>query len=444
MFHLHVKYICMGTATSMLDRVAYILREGRYSNRGDRVRLAATMYMPEWGKKDPREYWRVLDAQKLIRRNGRLMFQIEAAIPRNLSAAQQNKLVHDFARHVARMSTGRRGRHAMPVIYAIHEGVRRNDAKTGRRPNPHFHLKISTSINDGIARAPGLWFRRANSSDPGKGGAPRSTLIGARKWLFHIRRAWARFANAALRRAGLPATLDHRSNRDRGLLTTPTMHLGPLEAARERAGRPSLKAQRNAQICMDNQALEESIQRRHASAEKAEAARKQSEADERALHAELVMAKADLREWLETHPLAATSTDLLDRVSILLLSKKLAHSTRNAGGDGISGVVPVVRAALGEGWVCSKLLSRIWWTRPDCDDLVVMSPGVIATDARRTGLGSALGRVATALDLDDLVGFAAEGADHIKDEVDATLSDHGTACSWARQTKPKTNMRHSP
>jgi len=402
------------------------------------------MFMPEWAQKDPQEYWRVLDAEKLIRRNGRLMYQIEAAIPRDLSPAQQNKLVHDFVRFVARISTGRRGRHAMPVVYAIHEGVRRSDAWTGRRPNPHFHLKTSTSINDGIARPPGRWFRRANGTDPGKGGAPRSTLIGARKWLFHIRRAWARFANAALRSAGLPATLDHRSNRDRGLLATPTMHLGPLEAARERAGRPGPKAQRNAQIRLDNETLEESIQRRHASAALTEAARSQHEAAERALRAELAMAKADLRVWLETHPLAATSTTLLDSVSILLLSKKLAQSSSNSGGDGVSGLVPVVRAALGEGWVCSKLLSRIWWTRPDCDDLVVMSPGVIATDARRTGLGSALGRVATALDLDDLVGFAAEGADHIKDEVDAMLSDHGTACSWARQLKPKANMRHSP
>jgi hypothetical protein len=73
-----------------------------------------------------------------------------------------------------------------------------------------------------------------------------------------------------------------------------------------------------------------------------------------------------------------------------------------------------------------------------------MGPGVIATDARQTGLGSALGRVAAALDLDDLVGYAAEGADHIKDKVDAMLSDHGTACSWARKLKPKTPMRQRP
>jgi hypothetical protein len=426
----------------MSDRVAYIIREGRYSNRGDQVRLVEKMNMPEWAQADPREYWRVLDAEKHIRRNARLMFQIEAAIPRDLPVAQQNKLVHDFVRHVARLSTGRRGRHAMPVVYAIHEGVHHDDAVTGRWPNPHFHLKISTSINDGIARAPNRWFRRANGSEPGKGGAPRSALIGTRKWLLHVRRAWARFANAALRRAGLPATMDHRSNLARGLLAVPTMHLGPLEAARERAGRPGLKAQRNAHIRSHNKALEESIVQRRAQAMRIEAARKERAASELALRAKFALAKAELRERLETHPLAATNEDLLSHVSILLLSKKLAQRASN-GAEGIIGIVPVVRVALGEGWLCSKLLGRVWWTRADCNDLVVMGAGFIATDAGRTGVGSALGRVAGALGLDDLIGCAAVGADDLKEELDVTLADRKMVCSWRRQPKPKSHMRRN-
>jgi hypothetical protein len=101
MFHLHVRRVSRGAARGALDRLNYIRREGRYAKRGDVVRLLQSVNLPNWATSDPAMYWRALD-QEHIRTNARLLFTVEAAIPRALSVADQNELVLGFVRYLAR------------------------------------------------------------------------------------------------------------------------------------------------------------------------------------------------------------------------------------------------------------------------------------------------------------------------------------------------------
>lgn len=267
MFHLHVRRVSRGPAKGALSRLDYIRRQGRYLKRGDVVRLVVDGAMPDWALGDLAHYWRALDREQM-RANARILYSVEAAIPRALRHQQQNDLTIRFATHVARMSAGRPRRGTLPHVVALHEGLRTDDATTGRLPNPHMHGLFSTSINDGVSRPVKLWFRRANPLEPQLGGAPRSTYIGQIRWLYRVREAWARMANAALRLAGLPATLDHRSHYTRGLVQLPTKHLGPKDAARARAGMPSRKASQNEAIRKFNAKLEEAQAMHRAAAQR--------------------------------------------------------------------------------------------------------------------------------------------------------------------------------
>jgi hypothetical protein len=62
-----------------------------------------------------------------------------------------------------------------------------------------------------------------------------------REWSDHalpgtLRERWAQFANGALAKNGFPATLDHRSNFDRGIDLEPQIKIGPAAMRRARAG----------------------------------------------------------------------------------------------------------------------------------------------------------------------------------------------------------------
>jgi hypothetical protein len=150
--------------------------------------------------------------------NARLLYRVEFALPRELPAHLQVRLAERFLDWTARLCGRDVERAAAPLSYAIHAGFGRN---------PHVHCLVSTSLNDGHARSADAWFRRAQASNPARGGAPRSRFMGQRRWLMLIREGWAAMANIFLAKANLPQRLDHRSHRARGLPFKPTRHEGP-------------------------------------------------------------------------------------------------------------------------------------------------------------------------------------------------------------------------
>lgn len=230
-YHLTAKTVSRGASVTAAVRSDYIERCGRYASDHEEVLHKGHGNMPAWASEAPRNYWEAADAHE--RANGRLFKQLEFALPKELSPEQQTALAASFCREMAQTKDG-----PLPYSFAMHKG---HD-----KENPHCHLLISERVNDGVNRAPGLWFKRAGK-DPAKGGAKKTNELRPREWLLHCRELWAERANHALRLAGHEARIDHRTLEAQGIDREPTTHLGPSVAAMERKGIRTMRGNRNRQ-----------------------------------------------------------------------------------------------------------------------------------------------------------------------------------------------------
>ena len=222
-FHLKMSVGSRASGQSARAKADYIEREGRYEQDREELEHRESGNMPEWAKDDPRSYWEAADEYE--RANGRLYREVQFALPKELNEEQRRELASGFAR---RLTEGER----LPYTLAIHRG----DGE-----NPHAHLMFSERSNDGIKRSREQWFRRANRSEPEKGGAQKSRVAVPQAWLEQTRKAWAREANEALEHAGREERVDHRSlaslrdeaersgdlERAAELSREPNVHLGP-------------------------------------------------------------------------------------------------------------------------------------------------------------------------------------------------------------------------
>ena len=152
-FHLKMSVGSRASGQSARAKADYIEREGRYEQDREELEHRESGNMPEWAKDDPRSYWEAADEYE--RANGRLYREVQFALPKELNEEQRRELASGFAR---RLTEGER----LPYTLAIHRG----DGE-----NPHAHLMFSERSNDGIERSREQWFRRANRSEPEKGGA---------------------------------------------------------------------------------------------------------------------------------------------------------------------------------------------------------------------------------------------------------------------------------
>jgi hypothetical protein len=365
-----------------------------------------------------------------MRANARLLYSVEFAVPRALDAVAQNALVERFIRLVTRRSVGPGRAGALPAVAAFHEGRIAGEDRSGREPNPHVHLKLATSINDGVQRSREQWFRRANPKHPDQGGAARSSYLGSRRWLLELRKLWARLANRALRRAGLEATLDHRSYRDRGLALQPTRHLGPRETASLRAGRPGPRARRNERIRRLNAELADLERRRKQAAEEEAAATRAEEARLFVLRDQLKRARRNLHRALDGSPMAGRATDLLEASTLLLLTNDVAGTGKAQTDRSLDEVRPRLRATLGDAWIDVRVRARVFLLRPDRDDVIVVGHGWLATDSVEPGIGHLLAGLARSMGLQGLVGHAKAEQLPLRDEVDAASAQGNLPCVW--------------
>ena len=380
MFHIQIRRVSAGTKDSAIDRLRYIARTDRYAGRGDTVRHIATVNMPEWvHTRTGEDYWREADSPRM-RTNGRLLFTIEIAIPRCLEPEDQTRLVLAFVRLVSRISTGQRDKSNLPITFAIHEGVRQDDSLNGRLPNPHAHILLSTSVNDGIQRLREQWFRRANSKKPEDSGAPRSKYVGTKRWLLNVRRLWARVANIALKRAGFAATLDHRSHRARGLLSKPTVHVGSKASYFARKGSSTPRTRRNLRIKELNDAIEalcaNSVQGQ------AVASKKEKEAFEvdAGLQWRKAQALAQLEAELALHPFAGEQDEIATAATALVFSLDISHPAMRLDSAEFEKRLTSVRRELGQGWLAARIGERVWLLHPPSNEVIAIGPGFVATD----------------------------------------------------------------
>ncbi len=377
MFHLHISYTSRKSGSSSLGAVQYIARQGRYANRPDRVRMVQSLHMPAWsGGPEADCYWRAAEG-KWSRINARTAIKIEFALPRGLSPLAQNQLALAMAERLSSLDaekTTRGGKR--PLTLAVHEGFGRN---------PHAHVVLSTSVNDGVARCQERWFRRYRREQPANGGAPRCELMKKRAWLLKVRKLWADLANRALLANGLPPSLDHRSHRDRGLATAPTKHRGPLA---RRIWTSACELSRADRAKMSEE-LEAAQLRYRLDLD-------QAEADHQAL---LAAQMVQIDELLCQHPLSSNSFIRSARWSVILLDPDIssqqaliAKTEARRKGTGLIGWVP-------SAWATVRSSDACWALDPQTGAAVMLARFHAVTDGTELECSEALVRIARGLDL---------------------------------------------
>ena len=204
--HVTVKNGVKGNGSA---HAQYIEREGKYSNRDDKL-LSESGNMPTWAKGKPFEFWKAADKYERGASKGeeglkgRTYKELEISLPRELSREQQIELVREFTKNVLG------DKHA--YTWAIHEPNAR-DGET----NPQVHLMFSERTNDGIERNSDQYFKRYNRENPEKGGAGKDRSFTHRSFVHEVRREWAATCNEKLKQCGLNIRIDHRSYKDMGI-----------------------------------------------------------------------------------------------------------------------------------------------------------------------------------------------------------------------------------
>ena len=228
-FHMNVETKTKSRGQSAAASVSYIARVGKYK-RGDELVHLQSGNMPSWGRTvrhascSPRRsdaaeaYWAAADLYE--RSNARLCKEVECSLPRELTLEQSVAAVQEFVFYV----TGDVDGGALPFTFGVHRG---------KGKNPHAHLMVSERVNDGIARSPGSWFRRAGPD----GGARKTEKLKGADWLLGVRKLWADVCNTHLKMHGHEARIDHRSFVDQGIEGIPGEHIGVAGVAVQRKRR---------------------------------------------------------------------------------------------------------------------------------------------------------------------------------------------------------------
>ena len=234
--HLSVRSGSRSRGASASAAFAYVTRTGDFAERElDEAVYTESDHMPAWAKDDPQQYWEAADLHE--RANGRLFVSADFALPRDLDGESQVALVSTFVHDLT-------SDEHLPYTLAIHAG---RDSE-GQEHNPHAHVLISERGNDGIARPPEQWFRRANAAHPERGGAPKSRAVHGPAWMEHTRSRWAALTNQVLAERGRDERVDHRSYARQGVDREPGSHFGPAAAHLMNKGRGHDRLEQSAQV----------------------------------------------------------------------------------------------------------------------------------------------------------------------------------------------------
>ena len=123
--------------------------------------------------------------------NAQLFREVQIALVKELSHEQNIQLINDYVQ-----------------VQFVDMGMVANIALHSKKGNPHAHILLT--LRD--ITPDGFGAKRRDWND--------KALVT--KW----REAWATACNAALEQAGSTERIDHRSNKDRGIDTPATKHLG--------------------------------------------------------------------------------------------------------------------------------------------------------------------------------------------------------------------------
>ena len=195
------------TGTQVAQRaVQYLLRQGPYAptpdvvaqrDRGARIRDTAVPRhrddlvwqqignLPVWAQGNAVRFFAAAVAYE--RTNGRWGMALQAALPRELTRAQQIALTQNFIQaHLP----------DKPYLVVMHEPR----TATGEQQQ-HIHVLFSERQLDGIARTARQFFKRANRDHPERGGAAKDLFWHERRCPGRLRQAWVDLSSHDLRQS---------------------------------------------------------------------------------------------------------------------------------------------------------------------------------------------------------------------------------------------------
>lgn len=226
-YHFHVKMVSRGKGKSAVGKAAYISGEkikNEYDNMTHDYRKKKEIVHKEILLPDnaPQKFkkrsvlWNAVEKSE-TRKNSQTARNIDAALPVELSRAEQVDLVRNFCNQCF-VSSG------MCVDFAIHD---KNDG------NPHVHILLTT--------------RRVDEN----GFTTKDRSWNDRDLLKLWRERWADWCNHKLHSVS-DERIDHRSYVEQGIEKVPQLHLGAAACAIEKKGYRTDKGSRNRKIQLAN------------------------------------------------------------------------------------------------------------------------------------------------------------------------------------------------
>lgn len=202
----------------------YIEREGKYKGRGDLI-AKGSQNLPSWAQ-SAADFWHECERQE----TGNQYREIKIALPKELDAEKQQKIVEDICR--ADLDG-----HAL--TWAIHE----NEGRLSGEKNPHAHIIFCERKRDPDRPEPAReqYFRRSSRTKSGEwrgGYAKDREITGARRkeWLRRVRESAEKIINRELQRAGLRERVSCRTLEEQGIDRPAQKHVGAQVVSLHRAG----------------------------------------------------------------------------------------------------------------------------------------------------------------------------------------------------------------
>ena len=188
------------TGDFAFSHLQYINREAAYEQRGGCSMTGH--HLPQWAEDSPLRFFHAAD--RFERANGERYKEIVFSLPNELPVEKSKEILDRFIE-----------KHLKNHYYAwaIHEKV---GAMSAGERHPHVHLMFSTREIDDVERreerAPEVFFKRANSKEPEKGGCKKAAKWNDAKradYLFDLREDFARIQNDVLEKHRIPSRVSH-------------------------------------------------------------------------------------------------------------------------------------------------------------------------------------------------------------------------------------------
>ena len=232
-YHLSTKPISRSSGRSAVASIAYragiAITDERLGKTYDYTKRHGVLWTglatPNNVKVDRNELWNLAEKSE-NRSNSRTAREIVINIPHELMQADQgtgNMLAHEFASRLSK-------KYQVAVDVAVHAPDKQGDNR-----NFHAHLLLTTRKLE-QDRHGKIKLTDKSQLEMSNTQLKQAGLLSNQDELKEIRKAWADLTNEYLAEHGIDERIDHRSHKDRGLDTLPTVKMGWQATELERQG----------------------------------------------------------------------------------------------------------------------------------------------------------------------------------------------------------------